>query len=84
MTKANIFVTGGIGFIGSHTVLALLEADYSVTIIDNLDNSFDEAYSRMQKLAGDKKGNMTFIKVRHCSNSWQTLDLLVVNIKENV
>eukprot|EP00884_Botryococcus_braunii_P011499 jgi/Botrbrau1/2034/Bobra.0047s0014.1 len=58
----NIFVTGGVGFIGSHTVLALLEHGYSVTIIDNLDNSFPEAFRRMQELAGDKASNMKFIK----------------------
>jgi UDP-glucose 4-epimerase len=37
--KAQILVTGGLGFIGSHTVVALLEKDYEVVIIDNLSNS---------------------------------------------
>jgi UDP-glucose 4-epimerase len=44
-------------------VLSLLDHGYRVTIIDNLDNSFEEAYRRMQELAGDKAANMKFIKV---------------------
>lgn len=48
---------------GSHTVLALLEAGYAVTIVDNLDNAFMECYNRMKELAGpDKAVRMTFIK----------------------
>lgn len=37
--KEQILVTGGLGFIGSHTVVELLEQDYDVVIIDNLSNS---------------------------------------------
>lgn len=37
--KKNILVTGGLGYIGSHTVVALQEAGYQVTIIDDLSNS---------------------------------------------
>lgn len=48
---------------GSHTVLSILDHGYHVVIIDNLDNAFEEAYKRMQKLAGDKAKNMKFIKV---------------------
>lgn len=51
-------------FAGSHTVLSLLEHGCKVTIIDNLDNAFQVAYERMQKLAGDNAKNMTFVKVR--------------------
>ena len=50
-------------FAGSHTVLSLLEHGCKVTIIDNLDNAFQIAYERMQKLAGDQAKNMKFIKV---------------------
>ena len=50
------------GFIGSHTVLCLLENGYKVTIIDNLDNSFQLAVDRVSELAGDKAVNMTFVK----------------------
>lgn len=48
---------------GSHTVLALLDAGYSVTIFDNLDNSFLECFERMKELAGaEKAAKMTFVK----------------------
>lgn len=44
-------------------MLALLEHGYLVTIIDNLDNSFEEAIIRMRELAKDKAENMKFVKV---------------------
>ena len=36
---SSVLVTGGAGYIGSHTVLILLEAGYSVIVLDNLSNS---------------------------------------------
>ena len=48
----NILVTGGAGYIGSHTTLALLEAGYSVTVVDNLSNSKVASLQRVQKLTG--------------------------------
>lgn len=47
-----ILVTGGAGYIGSHTVLALLEKNYDVIVIDNFINSSIEAIHRVEKLAG--------------------------------
>lgn len=35
-----VLVTGGAGFVGSHTVVALLEANYTVIVIDNLHNAY--------------------------------------------
>jgi len=61
-TMKNIFVTGGAGFIGSHTALCLLENGYKLTIVDNLDNSFQLAVDRVVELAGDKGANLTFVK----------------------
>ncbi len=58
----NIFVTGGAGFIGSHTALCLLENGYKLTIVDNLDNSFQLAVDRVVELAGDKGANLTYVK----------------------
>uniref|UniRef100_A0A7S0S0J6 UDP-glucose 4-epimerase n=1 Tax=Chlamydomonas leiostraca TaxID=1034604 RepID=A0A7S0S0J6_9CHLO len=58
----NIFVTGGIGFIASHTVLVLLEHGAKVTLIDNLSNSFMRVFDHMKKLAGDKADLMKFVK----------------------
>ena len=48
----NILVTGGAGYIGSHTTLALLEAGYSVTVVDNLSNSKVTSLQRVQELTG--------------------------------
>ena len=48
----HIFVTGGAGYIGSHTVLELLNAGHAVTVADNLSNSSEESLRRVQKITG--------------------------------
>lgn len=50
----NILVTGGAGYIGSHTCIELIQAGYDVIIVDNLYNSKMEAVKRIEKLAGKK------------------------------
>lgn len=50
--EQNILVTGGAGFIGTHTVVQLLNQGFKVTIIDNLDNSVVEAVHRVRELVG--------------------------------
>ncbi len=47
-----ILVTGGAGFIGSHTCVELLEAGYEVVVIDNLSNSSAESLKRVQEITG--------------------------------
>jgi UDP-glucose 4-epimerase len=47
-----ILVTGGAGFIGSHTALELLRAGHEVVVVDNMSNAKPEALRRVQKLAG--------------------------------
>jgi UDP-glucose 4-epimerase len=47
-----ILVTGGAGYIGSHTTLVLMEAGYEVVVLDNFSNSFPESLNRVGKLAG--------------------------------
>ncbi|XP_048319908.1 bifunctional UDP-glucose 4-epimerase and UDP-xylose 4-epimerase 1 isoform X2 [Ziziphus jujuba] len=50
--EQTILVTGGAGFIGSHTVVQLLKEGFRVHIIDNLDNSVIEAVERVKELVG--------------------------------
>ncbi len=48
----NVLVTGGAGYIGSHTCLELLEKGHGVVVVDNLCNSSPESLSRVQELTG--------------------------------
>lgn len=50
--ELTILVTGGAGFIGSHTVVELLNDGYSVVIVDDLSNSNPEAVNRVRKITG--------------------------------
>ncbi len=47
-----ILVTGGAGFIGSHTCVELLNAGYEVVVVDNLSNSSAESLHRVQEITG--------------------------------
>ena len=49
-----ILITGGAGFIGSHTCLVLLKAGYRLIVLDNFSNSSPESLRRVQELAGDE------------------------------
>lgn len=53
----SILVTGGAGYIGSHTCVELLEAGYDVVVVDNLYNASPEALKRVEKITGK---NVTF------------------------
>ncbi len=48
----NILLTGGAGFIGSHTAVELLNAGHSVVVVDNLYNSSEKSLERVQELTG--------------------------------
>ncbi len=57
MTTAHIptiLVTGGAGYIGSHTMVELLAGGYDVICVDNFSNSSPEAVKRVEKIAGKK------------------------------
>ena len=50
----SILVTGGAGYIGSHTCVLLLEAGYDVVVLDNLSNSNPKSIGRVEKITGKK------------------------------
>jgi UDP-glucose 4-epimerase len=61
-----LLVTGGTGYIGSHTVVELLNLGYDVVILDNLSNSSEKVLPRIEKLAGKAP---TFIKADICDKA---------------
>ena len=52
--KKKILVTGGTGYIGSHTSVELIEQGFDVVIIDNLYNSRSYVVDRINKITGTK------------------------------
>ncbi|MCC6160729.1 MAG: SDR family NAD(P)-dependent oxidoreductase, partial [Nitrosomonas sp.] len=50
----NVLVTGGAGYIGSHTCVELLSAGYGVVVFDNFCNSHPEALRRVERITGRK------------------------------
>ena len=50
----NVLVTGGAGYIGSHTCVELLKEGYGVVVVDNLCNSNPESLNRVEQLSGKK------------------------------
>ena len=57
---STILVTGGAGYIGSHTCVELLNAGYDVVVVDNLCNSCRESLKRVEEITGKK---LTFYEV---------------------
>ena len=49
-----VLVTGGMGYIGSHTVVELLENNYEVVIVDNLVNSKIDVLDKIEKITGKR------------------------------
>lgn len=47
-----ILITGGAGYIGSHTCIEMQNAGYDIVVIDNLDNSSEESLKRVEKITG--------------------------------
>ena len=65
----NILVTGGAGYIGSHTVLELLNAGHAVVVVDNLSNSSRESLRRVEELTGKQ---VTFHESNVCDKNTLT------------
>ena len=59
----SILVTGGAGYIGSHTCVELIQAGYDVIVADNLYNSSEEAVRRVERIVGKK---IPFVKTELC------------------
>ena len=60
-----ILVSGGAGYIGSHTCVELIEAGYEIVVADNLINSSEEAVRRVEKITGKK---VPFVKCELCDH----------------
>src|SRR4051794_13794086 len=52
---STVLVTGGAGFIGSHTCLALMDAGHDVVVVDDLSNSSEVAIGRIKELGNPDK-----------------------------
>ena len=59
----SILVSGGAGYIGSHTCVELLESGYDIVVVDNLANSCEESLRRVEKITGK---TIPFIKADLC------------------
>ncbi len=59
MANGKVLVTGGAGYIGSHTCVQLLQAGYSLVVLDNLSNSSPEALRRVEEISGQ---SVEFVK----------------------
>lgn len=66
---SDILITGGAGYIGSHTVLAFLEAGHQVIVLDNFSNSSPESLKRVAKITGKEpivvEGDLTDSQTLH-------------------
>ena len=51
----NILLTGGAGYIGSHTIIELSNAGHSVVVVDNLSNSNPIAIERVKEIIGNQQ-----------------------------
>jgi len=62
----SILVSGGAGYIGSHTCVELLDAGYDIVVVDNLSNSCEESLRRVEKITGKR---VPFIKADLCDSA---------------
>ena len=78
--KSTVLITGGLGYIGSHTVVEMMQAGYNVVIIDSLANSRLEVLNRIETIVGEKPH---FVHMDLCDKSGLT-DFFNSDIGKNV
>jgi len=68
--RATVLVTGGCGYIGTHTIVLLLEQNYNVVVVDNLVNSSAVSLDRVAEIVGlsdkEREERLVFYKVDIC------------------
>ena len=62
----SILVSGGAGYIGSHTCVELIQAGYEIVVADNLVNSSEESLRRVEKITGKQ---VPFVKTELCDEA---------------
>lgn len=62
-SETTVLVTGGAGYIGSHTCVELLEAGYKVVVVDDLSNSSEIAIDRVRKITGVNDSQLVFYNI---------------------
>ena len=62
----SILVSGGAGYIGSHTCVELIQAGYDIVVADNLVNSSEESLKRVEKITGKQ---VPFVKTELCDEA---------------
>ena len=71
--RPTVLITGGCGFIGSHTLVCLLEQDYNVVVVDSLVNSVQTSLDRVTEIVGlsdsERKQRLVFRKVDICDEA---------------
>lgn len=76
-----VLVTGGAGYIGSHTCVLLLEAGYDVVVFDNFSNASEESIARMEALTGKQvtliRGDIRDRKALESVFSQHTIDAVI-------
>ena len=83
-----ILVTGGLGFIGSHTCVQLLQNDYNIIVIDNLHNSKIEVKEKIQscidsgQLIDDEIINQLFLEAEEDSHPTAKPSIVSANFDE--
>ena len=75
----SILVSGGAGYIGSHTCVELIQAGYDIVAVDNLSNSSEESIRRVEKITGRAVPCAIPPQPRPCLKSILTLPPLYIS-----